>query len=275
VIAEAKSGAMAIVGVPGEPPPLFRMPIADMYAGAHGVAAICAALLGRATSGKGQHIDTALYDCMVGMHDFSLQCYTMSGDKDIPVQTGYDLPESTVYGVFPAGDGNLVIAAQVDDAWKRLAKVVGGDELAADTRYHSAEGRNAHREAILSRIKAWTKARSVKECTTALDAAQVPSAPIQTIDQVLADPQVLARGMIVEQDHPVLGRVRLANVPFKFSDYDMIPQSVAPLLGQHNRQLAVKLGFSDTDIEAMVNDGVLYEEEAVAGLARDAAKAIV
>lgn len=267
LIAEAKSGAMAMLGVPGEPPPLFRMPLADMYAGIHGVAAVCAALVGRATSGKGQHVDTALYDCMVGMHDFAVQCYTLSGGKEVPVQTGYDLPQSTVYGVFPARDGNLVIAAQVDDAWKRLAKVIGGEVLAADTRFHNPDGRNSNREEILGKIKAWTKARLVKECTAALDAAEVPCAPVQNIDAVLADPQIAARGMIVEQDHPVLGKVRLANVPFRFSDCDVTPRTAAPLLGQHNREIAAKLGFSPADIEAMVKDGVLYSEEAVARLA--------
>lgn len=266
VIAEAKSGAMAMIGVPGEPPPLFRMPLADMYAGIHGLAAVCAALFGRATTGKGQHIDTALYDCMVGMHDFAVQCYTMSGGKELPVQTGHDLPQATVYGVFPARDGNLVIAAQVDDAWKRLAKVVGGVALAADTRFHNPEGRNGNREEILGKIKAWTKARSVKECTAALDAAEVPCAPVQNIDAVLEDPQIKTRGMIIEQEHPVLGKVRLANIPFKFSDCDVTPRTVAPLMGQHNREIAAKLGFSAVEIEAMVKDGVLYAEEAVARL---------
>lgn len=102
LIAEAKSGAMSLIGVPGEPPPLFRMPIADMYAGLHGVSAICAALLGRIKSGRGQHIDIALYDCMISMHDFAAQCYLLSGGKELPVQTGHDLPQSTVYGVFAA-----------------------------------------------------------------------------------------------------------------------------------------------------------------------------
>lgn len=264
LIAEAKSGAMAMIGVPGEPPPLFRMPIADMYAGIHGVAAVCAALVGRAATGRGQHVDTALYDCMVGMHDFAVQCYTMSGGKEVPVQTGHDLPQATVYGVFAARDGNLVIAAQVDDAWKRLAKLIGGDALAADTRYHRPEGRNANREAILARVTAWTRARSVKECTAALDVAEVPCAPVQNIDAVVADPQIAARGMIVEHEHPVLGKVRLANVPFRFSDCDVTPRTAAPLLGQHNREIAAGLGFSRAEIEAMENDGVLYAEEAVA-----------
>ena len=266
VIAEAKSGAMAMIGVPGEPPPLFRMPIADMYAGIHGVAAVCAALVGRTVSGKGQHIDTALYDCMIGMHDFAVQCYTMSGGTELPVQTGHDLPQATVYGVFPARDGNVVIAAQVDDAWKRLAKLIGGDALAGDARFHTPDGRNANRSEVLGKVKAWTAARTVKECTAALDAADVPGAAVQNIDAVLADPQVHARNMIVEQEHPVLGKVRLANIPFKFSDCDVTPRSVAPLMGQHNREIAANLGFSAPEIDAMERDGVLHAEEAVAAL---------
>lgn len=262
LIAEAKSGAMSIIGVPGEAPPLFRMPLADMYTGIHGVAAVCAALLGRQTSGKGQHIDMALYDCMVSMHDFAVQCYTMSGGKEIPVQTGHDLPQSTVYGVFPARDGYLVIAAQVDEAWKRLARLIGGEALAADKRFHDPAGRNAHREEILAGIRRWTMAQaSVKACIAALDAAEVPAAPVQRIDEVLADPQVKARGMMIEQDHPVLGRVRLPNLPFKFSDCDTSPRSPAPLMGQHNRDIARKLGYAPSEVDAMVRDGVLYAEE--------------
>ena len=264
LIAEARSGAMAQVGIPGEPPPLLRIPIADMYTGIHGVAAICAALLGRANSGRGQHNDMALYDCMISIHDFAVQAYTLSGGKEIPVQTGYDLPDSTVYGVFPARDGYIVIAAQVDEAWKRLAKVIGGDALAADTRFHTPSGRNSNREEVLGYVRKWTMSQpSVKACIAALDAADVPSGPVQRIDEVLADPQVEARGMIVEQEHPVLGRIRLPNLPFRFSESDTSPRSVAPLLGQHNREIAAKLGYTQPEIDALVSDGVLYAEEAV------------
>jgi crotonobetainyl-CoA:carnitine CoA-transferase CaiB-like acyl-CoA transferase len=269
LIAEAKSGAMQIVGNPGETPPLFRMPIADMYAGMHGVAAICAALFGRVTSGRGQHIDIALYDCMISMHDFAAQCFTMSGGADLPVPTGSDLPQSTVYGVFPARDGSLVIAAQVDENWKRFAALIGGVDYAADTRFHNQAGRNAHREAILAKVREWTLAQaSVAACCAALDAAGVPAAPVQRIDQVLSDPQTLARNMVVEQEHPVVGTVRLPNLPFRFSDCDTSPRSVAPLLGQHNRDIAAELGYSADEIETLVGDGVLYAEAAVAGLPR-------
>jgi crotonobetainyl-CoA:carnitine CoA-transferase CaiB-like acyl-CoA transferase len=257
LIAEAKSGAMSLIGVPGEPPPLFRMPIADMYAGMHGVSAICAALLGRVKSGRGQHIDIALYDCMVSMHDFAAQSYLLSGE--LPVQTGHDLPQSTVYGVFAAKDGYLVIAAQMTDTWKALAKLIGGEAYAQDTALHSSAGRNAQRESILAKVRAWTMAQaSVRDCCAQLDAAGVPAAPVQTIDQVLSDPQTLARDMVVEQDHPSAGKIKLPNLPFRFSDCDTTPSGPAPLLGQHNAHIAQSLGYSAAQVEQLQRGGVLY-----------------
>ena len=262
---------MAQVGVPGEAPPLLRIPIADMYTGIHGVAAICAALFGREKSGRGQHIDMALYDCLVSMHEYAVQAYTMSGGKDVPVQTGHDMPQSTLYGVFTASDGYLVIAAQVDDAWKRFAALVGKDvghaTFASDIRFHSAQGRNEHRLEILPVVREWVSKRTVAECLTALDAIDVPCAKVQRIDEVLADPQMKARGALIEQEHPVVGKVRLATLPLHFSDCDTTQRTPAPLMGQHNRDIATRLGYSKTDIDAMVKEGVLYAERAVENLA--------
>jgi crotonobetainyl-CoA:carnitine CoA-transferase CaiB-like acyl-CoA transferase len=262
LIAEAKSGAMAQLGYPGEAPPLLRIPIADMYTGVHGVAAICAALVGRTASGKGQHIDLALYDCMVSIHDYAVQRYTFSGGTDLPRQTGSGQPDSPIYGVFSGSDGYLVIAAQVDDAWQRLARLIGGDALAADARFTTPAGRAANYVDATRIVDAWTKARTVKACLAALDAAEVPCSAVQTIDQVLADPQIQARNMVIEQEHPVLGKVKLPNLPFRFSDCDTTPKMPAPLLGQHNRVIAASLGYSESDIAAMTKDGVLYAEKA-------------
>jgi crotonobetainyl-CoA:carnitine CoA-transferase CaiB-like acyl-CoA transferase len=263
LIAEAMSGAMAQVGDPGEVPPLLRMPLADTYAGIHGVAAINAALVGRAASGRGQHIDLALYDCMVSMHDYAVQRYFLSGGADLPKQTGSGQPDSTVYGVFPAKDGNLVIAAQVDDAWNRLAKLIGGEALAADERFSKPAARNAHCPEAMEIVRGWTLAQASRDaCLEALDKAGVPCAPVQTIDEVVKDPQIQARGMLVEQEHPVLGKVTLPNLPFHFSDCDTTVRTPAPLLGQDNRRIAASLGFSDEAIDAMARDGVLYAEAA-------------
>ena len=250
---------MQMVGSPGEAPPLLRIALGDMYTGIHGVAAVCAALLGRVKSGRGQHIDMALYDCLVSMHEYAVQCYMLSGGKEVPVQTGHDLPQSTLYGVFAAADGNLVIAAQVDDAWKRFARLIGGEALAGDTRLHSAPGRNAHRGEILPLARAWVAAQpSVAACLAALDAIDVPCARVQRIDEVFADPQIIARGMVIEQDHPLLGKIRMPNLPFHFSGCDTTVARVAPELGEHNRDIASELGYSTADIDAMERDAVLY-----------------
>lgn len=260
LIAEAKSGIMAMVGTAGEAPPLLRIALGDLYTGSHGVSSICAALFGRVKSGRGQHIDLALYDCLVSMHEYAVQCYTLSGGKEIPVQTGHDLPQSTLYGVFSASDGYVVIAAQTDDAWKRFSLVAGGESFAADSRFHTLTGRNTHREDLLAVVRNWTGRRTVAECLSALDAIDVPAAKVQNIAEVLADPQVQARGMLIEQDHPRFGKIQLPNLPYRFSGCDTSAKGVAPELGEHNRSIATSLGYSSQEIDALEQEGVLYAQ---------------
>jgi crotonobetainyl-CoA:carnitine CoA-transferase CaiB-like acyl-CoA transferase len=262
LIAEAKSGIMQMIGNPGEPPPLMRISLGDMYTGIHAVAAINAALLGRAKSGRGQHIDMALYDALFSMHEYAVQCYTMQGV--VPEQTGHDMPTSTLYGVFRAADGDLVIAAQVDDSWKRFATLVeqhgGPVGFGNDERFHSLNGRNANREAILAVVQPWVAGRPVAEVLALLDSVDVPSAKVQRIDEVVADPQIVARGMVIEQEHPRFGKLRLPNLPFRFSDCDTSIREVGPDLGQHNEEVAQSLGFSAAEIDAMQTDGVLFSK---------------
>jgi crotonobetainyl-CoA:carnitine CoA-transferase CaiB-like acyl-CoA transferase len=262
LIAEAKSGIMQMVGTPGERPPLLRISLGDMYTGIHAVAAINAALLGRERSGRGQHIDMALYDTLVSMHEYAVQCYTMAGV--LPEQTGHDMPTSTLYGVFRASDGDLVIAAQVDDSWKRFAELVeqngGPAGFGTDKRFHTLTGRNTHREEILSVVQPWVAGNSVAAVLEMLDGVDVPCAKVQRIDEVLADPQIIARGMVVEQEHPRYGKLRLPNLPFRFSDCDTTIREVAPDLGQHNAEVAHSLGFSASEIDSMQSEGVLFSK---------------
>ena len=259
LIAEAKSGIMAMVGTPGEPPPLLRISLGDMYTGIHAVAAINAALLGRVRSGRGQHIDMALYDTLFSMHEYAVQNWTIGGR--LPEQTGHDMPASTLYGVFRAVDGDLVIAAQQDDSWRRFADLVqetgGPADFGADTRFHTLSGRNANREEILAAVREWVTARTVTEVLELLDAVDVPSAKVQRIDEVLDDPQIRARGMVIEQEHPRYGTLRLPDLPFRFSDCDTTITDVAPDLGQHNVEIAAELGLDEEEIEALVAEGVL------------------
>jgi crotonobetainyl-CoA:carnitine CoA-transferase CaiB-like acyl-CoA transferase len=180
----------------------------------------------------------------------------------VPEQTGHDMPTSTLYGVFRAADGDLVIAAQVDDAWKRFAALIeahgGPAGFGTDTRFHNLAGRNAHRLEILAVVQPWVAGRPVAQVLELLDGIDVPCAKVQRIDEVLADPQIVARGMVVEQEHPRYGKLRLPNLPFRFSDCDTTIREVAPDLGQHNAEVAQSLGFGAAEIDAMQTDGVLY-----------------
>jgi len=265
LIAEAKSGIMQMVGMPGEAPPLLRISLGDMYTGIHAVAAINAALLGRVGSGKGQHIDMALYDTLVSMHEYAVQCYTLSGGETVPQQTGHDMPTSTLYGVFRAVDGDVVIAAQVDESWKRFAALVEADAcqpgFGSDVRFHSLSGRNTHREEILAVVKSWVASHPVKRLLNLLEGVDVPCAKVQRIDEVIDDPQIQARGMIQEQQHPRYGTLRLPNLPFRFSDCDTTLTQVAPDLGEHNVAVAESLGYSTQDIAGLLADGVLFTQE--------------
>ena len=260
LIAEAMSGAMSLLGSEGEAPPLFRMPLADMYTGSHGATAVLAALLARAQTGRGQHIDLALYDCMVSMHDYALQGYLMSEGREMPRPSGDNLPDSTVYGCFAARDGALVIAAQVDETWLNLAQLIGGATIKADPRFHGAANRNTHNAEAIALVRDWcARQPSRAEALAQLDAAGVPAAPVQRIDEVARCPQLLARGMIIEQNHPVIGKVRLPNLPFNVSGMAQTVPSPAPALGADNAEIARELGFSAAEIAQMQASGALYQ----------------
>jgi shikimate dehydrogenase len=155
------------------------------------------------------------------------------------VQTGHDLPQSTVYGVFTAKDGYLVIAAQVDDAWQRLAKLIGGDALAADKRFLDPPNRNANREAALKYVRDWVaRNRRLRRASPPSTSVQVPCAKVQGIDEGAGRPADHRARDDGRAESSGAGKVQLPNLPFRFSECDTSPRSVAPLMGQHNRDIA-------------------------------------
>lgn len=260
IIADALSGALHITGFPDRTPPIIRMPVADTLTGVHGVAAVCAALYAREKTGEGQHIDIALLDCMFSLHEYAIQEFLLSDGKVEAIRIGSGLPGSVPYGVFAGRDGGLVIGAPSDQNWAQVCQAMGRSELATDPRFASNGERSRNREEVYRLVQDWVMARpSVADALARLEAAGVPCARVQTIREVVHDPQIAARGMIVEMEHPVAGKVRLPNLPFHFSKADTTPQRPAPLLGQHNREvLRDVLGYSTEKVAMLERSEVVY-----------------
>jgi crotonobetainyl-CoA:carnitine CoA-transferase CaiB-like acyl-CoA transferase len=263
IMAEALSGAMEITGAPGEPPPVFGVPVADINGGVHALAAICAALYFRERTGVGQYIDIALLDCIFGMHEFAIQLFTLSGGKDELTRYGYDFPRAVPYGVFTGQDGYVVIAAGTDANWVRLTRAMGRPELGRDPRYVNNEKRVEHREEVLKLINDWVYGFASKDQALAiLKQEGVPNAPVKTIREAIEDPQLNAREMLVDVDHPISGKVKMPNVPFKFSETMARFEGKAATLGEHTREVLTHLlGYDDGEVNRLREEGIAYWEE--------------
>ncbi len=262
IIADALSGAMHITGFPDQPPPIIRMPVADTLTAIHGVAAVCAALFAREKTGEGQHIDIALLDCMFSLHEYAIQEFLLSGGEVEATRIGSGLPGSVPYGVFEGRDGCLVVGAPSDAMWAGVCQAMGRPELTADLRYATNGDRARRHPEVYKLVQDWVmECPSIAEALKRLEAAGVPCARVQAIREVVNDPQIAARGMIVEMEHPVAGKVRLPNLPFHFSKADVSPRRPAPLLGQHNHEvLKGLLGYPDAQVRELEQAGVLYAE---------------
>ena len=178
---------------------------------------------------------------------------------------GSGLPGSVPYGVFAGRDGCLVLGAPSDQNWAQVCQAMGRPELVRDPRFASNAERSRHRDEMYRLVQDWVMASpSIADALRRLEEAGAPCARVQTIREVVHDPQIAARGMIVEMEHPTAGKVRLPNLPFHFSKADVSPRRPAPLLGQHNHEvLREVLGYSEEQVARLERSGVLYAEPSV------------
>lgn len=257
---QAQGGLMSITGVPdGEPgagPQRVGVATADLTTGMNAAIAILAALHHRNQTGEGQFIDMALLDVQVSWLANQAQNYFCSGVT--PGRTGEYHPNLAPYQPFPTRDGDLIIAVGNDSQFQRLCNVMGTPELAEDDRFATNPARVEHRAALIDILKAVTRHKTSREWTELLEDAKVPNGPIQTIDQVFADPQVMAREMIVDIEHPETGVVRTVANPIRFSSTAVEYRKAPPLLGEDtDKVLSDILGLSDGQIETMRTAGII------------------
>jgi len=256
LIVQAWGGLMSVTGTAESGPLKVGVAIIDLVAGLMLGKSIVAALYAREKIGVGQRIDTSLLEAEVAALINAGSNYLVGGK--VPGRWGNAHPTIVPYQSFQTADSFLVLGAASEAIWKRLCQALGRADLADDPRFAKNANRVEHRQELIALLAAAFLTRTTAEWVGALTAADVPCAPVQTIDQVFAAPQVLHRNMLVEIEHPTAGTVKLAGIPVKFSATPASVRLPPPLLGQHSEDvLSSWLGMSIEEIENLKRKSVL------------------
>ncbi len=243
---QAMGGIMSLTGEPDGMPQKIGVAFADLFAGLHGGVAIQAALLQRARSGRGQHIDIALLDSMVGMLANQAMNCLVSGQ--VPPRLGSAHPNIVPYQAFATRDGHLMLAVGNDAQFARLCAVLELPALVDDPRFADNAARVVHRQDLLPQLSAAFAARERDDVLAALERAGVPAGPIQNLAQVFNDPQVRHRGMRLDLvDETVAGgKIPGVRTPIRFSEAQLATQIRSPHLGEHTNAIRKALATDPT-----------------------------
>ncbi len=249
LIAQGMSGLMSITGEPGGAPVKSGSPVCDINAGILAALGIVSAYVHRLKTGEGQRVDTSLYEAGIHQTFWHSAIFFATGAAPGPSGSAHIL--SAPYQAFAASDGWLNIGGANQANWERVARVLGAPEWVDDPRFRSNAERMGNLQALTELMNARLKTRTVREWIAALEAEGVPCGPIHTIAQMAADPQTLARGMVVVLQHPVAGTTRALGAPVKLSASPGAVTRPAPLLGQHTREVLAEYGFGAAEIDAL------------------------
>ena len=257
-IAQAMGGAMSITGFPDNPPTFVVPAIGDSGTGMHMAIGILAALQQRHASGKGQHVEVSMQDAVVNLIRVSLRDHQRFGAA-MPRrgnQMGRGVP-STTYPCAPGGANDYVFITAQQQMWPAFAKAIGQPGLAGDPRFATEEARWDNREALTAIIEAWTRGHNKHEVMRILGEAGVPCGACQDTGEVLADPHLKAREMIVDLDYPTRGTYQTVGCPVELSD-SPAQLSRPPLLGEHTGALLSELcGIDPDEVTRLREDGVI------------------
>jgi len=253
LVAQGMSGLMSITGERGRAPAKSGAPVCDINAGLLGALGVVSAYVHRLKTGEGQLVDTSLFEAGIQQTYWQSAIYFATGEVPGPRGSAHHL--SAPYQAFRAADGWLTIGGANQANWERLVRVLGAPEWLADERFKTNADRMANLEALEALMNARLKRRPVGEWVRLLEAEGVPCGPINSISDMAADPQALARHMVVDLDHPRAGATRALGLPIKLSASPGGVTRPAPLLGQHTREVLAEFGFSASEIQALVDTG--------------------
>ncbi len=240
VVVQAMGGIMSLTGHPGGPPTRVGASTGDITAGLFTAIGVLAALVERARSGRGRHVDVAMLDCQVATLENAIARFAATGE--VPGPIGSRHPSITPFQAFRTRDGYVVVAAGNDPLFAKLAAAVGRPDLASDPRFRTNDDRTGKVAALVAELEPAFATRPSAEWLAAFEAAGIPCGPLNDVAAVLADPQVRARNMIVSSQDPDVGRFSLAGNPVKLSGVeDPATRPPAPRLDEHRAALLAEL----------------------------------
>jgi CoA:oxalate CoA-transferase len=243
MVVQAMGGVMSLTGHPGGPPTRVGTSTGDLTAALFATIGITTALYDREKTGKGQKVDVAMLDSQVAVLENAISRYVATGE--VPGKLGSRHPSIAPFAAFATKDGHIAIAAGNDDIWARVCRVMGREELARDPRFRTNPLRVQHVDDMAAEMEKALAAKPSKEWLAALEAEGVPSGPINTVADVMADPQVLSRNMIVETLDPDLGPIKMQGNPVKLSAHeDSKTRAAAPDLDADREAILKEFGIS-------------------------------
>ncbi len=262
LIAQGFAGLMSITGEPGAAPAKTGNSVADINAGILAVVGICAAYAHKLKTGQGQVVDTSLMEAALQQTYWHAAIYFATGVSPGPTGSAHIL--TAPYQAFRAADGWINIGGANQANWERIADVLGHPEWRDDPRFRTNSDRMRHLAALTALMDDVLGARSKADWIAAFDAAGVPVGPVHSIAEALTHPQTLARGMVVELDHPQAGPTKALGCPVHFSATPTAVRRPAPLLGEHTREVLREFDYTDADIDALLSAGVIADAPAAA-----------
>ena len=253
-IAQGMGGHMSVTGPKGGGPVRSGAAISDMTAGMLTAGGIMAALLERESSGEGQWLHTSLLQAQIYLLDFQSARYLVDGD--VPGQEGNNHPTNVPTGTFQTSDGWVNIAP-TNTMFDRLCIEIGMPEAAASEKFNSSQARRKNRDELDALIGARMKAKTTAEWIDILNTARIPCGPINTMDQVFADPQVQHLGIAQEMDTPSRGKIKIVGQPVIMSRTPATIAMPTPGLGEHSDEILAEFGYDKSAIEALHKDRVV------------------
>jgi len=249
LIAQGVAGIMSVTGEPGRPPVKAGIPLTDLGAGLFAVTGILAALHHRDRTGRGQRIETSLVEAGVALSVWEATEY-FSG-MGVPQPKGSAHRMNAPYQAFHCADGYITIGANTDRLFRRLCELLEHPEWADVAGFANNESRVRNDQTLAALIEGVMSQQPRAHWLAKLEASDIPCGPINDYAQVFADPQITARDMVLETEHPVLGRLRTLGSPIKMSETPADPSRRGPLLGEHTGEVLKEFGFTESEIAAI------------------------